>query len=515
MGNEEIPHSGTRAPARTASDGTARPASGPCAAANASRATSRSTSPSGANARGPRALASEKSSAGDLLRIGAARGARLLEDEVAVEEPLGRVDALRLRVPGDGLVVPERVREEVEEHLLRDGAGDPHADLGRPPPGSAAVALPLLGVERHEERRVAHDRRGIELRAAAADEHHLGGAGRGAGRRDRGRPRAWPSGAPARGVAPGIELRGSPVAVEGRRLLVTPSSCLRLRSTAAPPPTLTPMRRSRSGSKRARAASSNSCASSSRSDGPVGGSRAPLERAPVPQVPLADERREHRAVVAHAARAPPRRAAALARVEREREHAPADLVGAPPRVDRAEPDEQLRRRRRPPRRAADRATRPSSAPSAASSSTVCERSTRRISGVSCSGRASRSASCRGEARARAACRPRDRRAAWPTRGSSSRWRAWAAPTTAHARTTRTSPLSIDRDDALDGDARLGDVRREDDLALRRRAATARSCSAGGRSPCSGTSTRSFSDASFAQASIARRISAAPGRKTST
>ena len=75
-----------------------------------------------------------------------------------------------------------------------------------------------------------------------------------------------------------------------------------------------------------------------------------------------------------------------------------------------------RRRRGTSPRAEPRATAGPSAPSAASSSHVCARSSRRISGASCSGRGRGRLSCRGAGSAPGAFDRRDLRAASPTRG---------------------------------------------------------------------------------------------------
>ncbi len=129
---------------------------------------------------------------------------------------------------------------------------------------------------------------------------------------------------------------------------------------------------------------------------------------------------------------------------------------------------------------------------------------------SCSGRVSRSASCRGEGTARAAYVRRAPRAESADARLIFSTRVWAAPTRGMRGHPR-EPAVDDRDDAVDRHRRLGHVGREDHFALRRgpdRAILLRS----GRSPWSGTSSRSAWRAIAAHASRARRISAAPGQE---
>ena len=78
-----------------------------------------------------------------------------------------------------------------------------------------------------------------------------------------------------------------------------------------------------------------------------------------------------------------------------------------------------------------------------------------------------------------------------------------------------SQAAIDhRGDAFDGHGAFGDVGRENHFALAE-GATARSCSAGERSPCKGSTSSEARAAIFSMARDALRISAAPGRKTRT
>jgi len=103
------------------------------------------------------------------------------------------------------------------------------------------------------------------------------------------------------------------------------------------------------------------------------------------KIALADQRREHRAVIAHAAPLCLDQHARLAWMQRKREHPPPD------RGDRARAIaiDCAESPRAPPRRRATRASarratpsRAARAPEAASSKIVCERSVRRISGMS-------------------------------------------------------------------------------------------------------------------------------------
>ncbi len=145
---------------------------------------------------------------------------------------------------------------------------------------------------------------------------------------------------------------------------------------------------------------------------------------------------------------------------------------------------------------------------------VCVRSSRRISGVSCSGRDSKSARVYkrkhrpgrvlparparwiAEARLTFSTRRRGR----PDHGACDATRARPESTTA------TTPSMVTDDSAT----------LVERITFRRDARrTAVSCSSGERSPCSGTSSRSASVAIFSHVSRAFRISPAPGRKTST
>ncbi len=92
---------------------------------------------------------------------GAGRPARLLEDDLIVEEPAHRLDAAARFLPAQLGLVAQRLWMEVEQPLGLDGAGQPHH-------GACAPAAPaLLGVDGHEQGRVAHGRRGRELRCSA------------------------------------------------------------------------------------------------------------------------------------------------------------------------------------------------------------------------------------------------------------------------------------------------------------------------------------------------------------
>ena len=228
-------------------------------------------------------------------------------------------------------------------------------------------------------------------------------------------------------------------------------------------------------------------------------------------VPLGQDRRRHARVARHAAPLALHDDARRARVHGEAQHRAAGLGHAPTRVDRAEAPEELPRRPRArlgrrlePRHVARRPAPPARAPSARDRAAGSP--ARRAPAATRSRRA-----CRGAGTARAASCPRAPRAAPPTRGSPSRRAAAAAPTTAPAR-PRAPARVDDRDDALDRDRRLGDVRREDHLAPR--APGGRRCPA---PPATGPraaarASRSASAASFSQASRARRISPAPGKE---
>ena len=292
----------------------------------------------GARAAGERLLREPRR---DPLRVGA-RGARLLEDEVLVQEPLRRLHPLRLRVPRERVLVAERVREEVEQHLLRDRARDPDARLGAARAGDAPVAAALLRVHRDEERRLAHDARGVEPRAAAAGEDDLVRA-RGAPARDairvggerRHQERLLELQRPPRrrfaaGAALGVERASGSRSRPGRR---RPRRELPRDARELPPAPLHRLGRAGrhahppqplGGEPRARRLLEHL-----RELEQIGRAgrreRAPLERAPVAQVALAEQRREQRALLRGAARGRLRDEAARARVGRDAQDAPADV----------------------------------------------------------------------------------------------------------------------------------------------------------------------------------------------
>ena len=487
-----------------------RPPRGPPARRSAARASSRSSASASTKARRTRAARLLRE-APRHLRPGRAAVARLLEHEAVPEQPSRGLGALARGVPPHVGLLAQTVGVDLEERLRVDRAGHAHeqARRGAAPPRPRRPAAPPR--TRRSRRRASRSRR---RRAAPRA-------------RPARRRRATRSGKPAStataraasgsGGAGGAARRGASRSARGatrcgrRRARRTRRS----RASAAGRGRTGPRRR-----RRTRRASRGGRTSPRRRARPRGtaptrpdsSTRQPHGTARQAQVPLGEERGRERALLGTPRRAasttsrasrgwagmrrsagpcperPPSRPTAPARAEQA-------VGGGERRGGRAfEPRERAR----------------SVSPPAWSSSTVPDRSARTTSGRSKREAARRDRASTGGCSDPAPCDPRDPRAAPPTRGGLLR----REPREAAPRRDARGPLepAVDHGaDPLDRQGGLGDVRRQDHLAPRRRRER-RVLLAAGRSPCSAKTRAPWARAASPSAVSQRRISPTPGQE---